>query len=333
VFPDHKTLHRIYNGGWTLGGRFYGTFWQNMRSEDRRHILIDGSETVEVDYDQLHARIIYAKAKKKLHGDAYEIEGWDRKIAKRAFFVVINAGNFVEAKGAVAKLLNENGLDPKRSVKLIEAMKTRHHDVSEFFHSGCGLQLQNLDSQMAEYVLKTMTVRMGIPCLPIHDSFIVPATATKALIRAMKDAYEKFVGKASGAVCSVKNPQTASVAKSATCEPQVHTYVPAPSEAPALASCTGAESGFENQETTAHNGQPAVVGKTDLSRILKTQLLIRPAVKRTVAMPSFLRAARDQATKAWKEEQDRKEARAESRQRDRQMGFCGKDVSAVVQMA
>lgn len=330
VFPDHKTLHRIYNGGWTLGGRFYGTFWQNMRSQDRRHILIDGMDTVEVDYDQLHARIIYAKAGKVLRGDAYEIEGWDRKIAKRAFFMVINAGNFVKGKGAVAKLLSEYGLDPKRSVNLIEAMKTRHRDVSDFFHSGCGLQLQNLDSQMAEYVLKTMTVRKGIPCLPIHDSFIVPATATTALIRAMKEAYEKFVGKASGAVCSVKNPPAAFATKSDTCEPQVHTYVPAFSEAPVLAPSAEAESGFENQESIVRNTEPAAVGMTDFSHTPKTQT--RPVIKRTVAMPAFLRAAQDQAAKTWREEEDRKRSRRESRQRDRQIRFGGKDGATVVQI-
>ncbi|MBB4283881.1 hypothetical protein GGE43_004773 [Agrobacterium tumefaciens] len=332
VFPDHKSLHRIYNGGWTLGGRFYGTFWQNMRSQDRRHILIDGMETVEVDYDQLHARIIYAKAGKVLRGDAYEIEGWDRKIAKRAFFMVINAGNFVKAKGAVARLLTEYGLDPKRSVKLIDAMKTRHRDVSEFFHSGCGLQLQNLDSQMAEYVLKTMTVRKGIPCLPVHDSFIVPATATTILIRAMKDAYEKFVGKATGAVCSVKNPPTTSVAKTDTCEPQVHTYGSAPSEVPVLAPSTAAESGFENQESIVRNMEPAVIGKTDVSHTPTTQAPIRPVIKRTVAMPAFLREAQNQAANAWREEENRKRARRESRRRVRQMGFGGKDGPAAVQV-
>jgi len=328
VFPGHKTLHRIFNGGWTLGGRFYGTFWQNMRSRDRRHILIDGMETVEVDYDQLHARIIYAKAGKVLCGDAYEIEGWDRKIAKRAFFMIINAGNFVKAKGAVAKLLTEYGLDSKLATKLIEAMKTRHRDVNEFFHSGCGLQLQNLDSQMAEYVLKIMTVRKRIPCLPIHDSFIVPATATTTLIRAMKDAYEKFVGKASGAVCSVKNIPVVSETKSDTCDPQVHTYVPAPPEAPVLAPSTEAESGFENQESIVRNTEPAAVGKTDFSRTTTAQT--RSVINRAVAMPAFLREAQSQAAKAWREEEDQKRTRWESRQRHRQMGFREKDGPAVV---
>ncbi|MGO8390536.1 hypothetical protein ACC760_07240 [Rhizobium ruizarguesonis] len=58
-------MHRVYNGEWALGGRFYGGFWMSMPGDDRRHILIDGHETAEVDYDMLHARIIYAWTKKR----------------------------------------------------------------------------------------------------------------------------------------------------------------------------------------------------------------------------------------------------------------------------
>ncbi|RVO31645.1 hypothetical protein [Sinorhizobium meliloti] len=314
VFPTQTSLHRIYNGGWSLGGRFYGAFWQNMRSEDRRYILIDGSETVEVDYDQLHARIIYAEAKKKLRGDAYDLEGWDRKVAKRAFFIIVNAKNYIDAKGAVAELLIEKELDPKLSSRLIEAMKARHQEVREFFHSGCGLRLQNLDGKMAEYVLRAMTVRKGIPCLPIHDSFIVPATATTILIRTMREAYEKFVGKASGTVCSVKNPPRGLLIESDICASQVHTYAPAPSEALSSAPSTKAESGFENQESGTRKPESAVVGNRGSSNTGEAPKPEQPFIRRTVSMPSFLREARDQAAKAWKEEQDRKQARAESRQ-------------------
>ncbi|MGO7727943.1 hypothetical protein [Rhizobium leguminosarum] len=328
VFPTQTSLHRIYNGGWTRGGRFYGAFWQNMRSEDRRHILIDGSETVEVDYDQLHARIIYAEAKKKLRGDAYDLEGWDRKVAKRAFFIIVNAKNYVDAKGAVAELLIEKELDPKLSSKLIEAMKAKHHEVREFFHSGCGLRLQNLDAKMAEYVLRAMTVRKRIPCLPIHDSFIVPATATTTLIRTMKEAYEKFVGKASGTVCSVKNPPRISVVESEACASQVHTYdhplsLGVSRREDNYLSCSE-ESGFENQESKIQNTESAVVGKLEFSNTQEEPPAEQPIIKRSVPMPSFLREIKEQAAKAWREEQARKQDKAENRQRGRQVGCGGK---------
>jgi hypothetical protein len=232
VSPTSTAMHRVYNGGWTLGGRFYGSFWMNMPGNDRRHILIDGSETLEVDYDQLHARIVYAWAKKKLVGDAYVIDGFERKIAKRAFFIIVNARSYLAAKGAVAEFLTEKNLDPKLAGKLIKAMKERHHEVGEYFHTGCGLKLQNLDSQMAEYVLRVMTIRKGIPCLPIHDSFIVPEGQVKNLVRAMKTAYEKFVGKASSSICSIKHPPRAARVETKTCSPEVHTCTPCLPSAP-----------------------------------------------------------------------------------------------------
>lgn len=199
------TLKRVFNGGWLLGGRFYGAFWQVMSGEDRRNILIDGKETVEVDYDYLHPRMIYARARKKLVGDPYIIEGFTRSVAKRAFFIIINARGYLNAKGAVADLLEEKGLPRKLAGKLIDAMKTRHQAVKNFFHTGIGLELQNLDGDMAEYVMRVMTIQKGVPCLPIHDSFIVPSDQVKNLIRTMKAAYEKFVGRSSSAVCHIKS--------------------------------------------------------------------------------------------------------------------------------
>ncbi|TPN61708.1 hypothetical protein FJ980_34005, partial [Mesorhizobium sp. B1-1-5] len=60
VYTRMNELYRVYNGGWTLGGRMYGGWWQQVRSRDRKHFVIDGGETVEVDYEMLHPRLVYA---------------------------------------------------------------------------------------------------------------------------------------------------------------------------------------------------------------------------------------------------------------------------------
>lgn len=329
-------MHRVFNGGWTLGGRFYGAFWMNMPSDDRRHILIDGSETVEVDYDQLHARIIYAWAKKKLVGDAYLIDGFERKIAKRAFFIIINAPTYLSAKGAVAKYLTKKNMNPKLAGKLIAAIKERHKPVAKHFHSGLGLQLQNLDSEMAEYVLRVMTVQKGIPCLPIHDSFIVPAGQVKNLMRTMKAAYERFVGRASAAVCSMRSVATCTVAESMVYGQDVP-HLPSPPSA----SSTEAEYGIpvldgpilQNQESSSQNSVPSVVVETALPMLVeskeepKTEQIV---VKRR-PMPEFMRKAIEDRQKVWREEEARKQVLRESRQCGRQLASAGKDREAVVQ--
>lgn len=325
-------MHRVYNGGWTLGGRFYGAFWMSMPSEDRRHILIDGHETAEVDYDMLHARIIYAWAKKKLVGDAYEIAGFERKVAKRAFFIIINAPTYLSAKGAVAEYLKKKKMDPKRAGKLIAAMKERHEPVAKYFHSGLGLKLQNLDSEMAEYVLRVMTVQKGIPCLPIHDSFIVPAGQVKNLMRTMKAAYEKFVGRASATVCSIKSVATSAVTKSATYDQ----YVPhKPSST--TSSSTEVEyrtpvlgdSVLQNQDSDNLNSVSNVAIKKVIS--ISPEGKAEQKVIKRLPMPEFMRKVIEGREKAWKEEEARKEAGRESRLLGRQLGLGGKDRAEAIQ--
>lgn len=336
VSTTQTAMHRVYNGGWTLGGRFYGAFWMSMPGDDRKRILIDGNETTEVDYDQLHARIIYAWAKKKLVGDAYDIDGFERKVAKRAFFIIVNAKSYLSAKGAVAELLDEKGLDPKLADKLIEAMKDRHHQVSKYFHSGIGLELQNLDGRMAEYVLRVMTVQKGVPCLPIHDSFIVPAGQVKNLVRTMKAAYEKFVGRASSAVCSIKSAATSTSTKTTTYaqnSPHLPSSPSASSTEAKYRTPVIEESVFENLASVNRNTESAKNGKTESSIAREDAKAEQPVIKRTIPMPSFLREVQEQATKAWREDLARKQAKAGTRLRDRQMGYGGKVGSAVVRVA
>jgi hypothetical protein len=61
VYPEKIELYRVYNGGWNLGGRYYGGWWQSVRSADRKHFVIDGEPTVEEDYEQLHPRLLYPR--------------------------------------------------------------------------------------------------------------------------------------------------------------------------------------------------------------------------------------------------------------------------------
>lgn len=186
VYTSMKELYRVYNGSWTLGGRIYGGWWQQVRKRDRRYLTIDGGATVELDYEMLHPRLLYAEAGQLLSGDAYALDGWDRPACKRAFNVLLNARNYQSALGAI---LPHVGYNRRTAAALITALKKRHAAVADRFHSGAGLRLQNIDAEMAKLVLRDLTVRKGITVLPVHDSFVARKEHQSALEEAMDKAF------------------------------------------------------------------------------------------------------------------------------------------------
>jgi len=188
LYPAMKSLYRVFNDDWGQGGRSYGPFWQQAKKKDRPFLRIDGMRTVEPDYHQLHPTLIYGMAGRGLGGDAYTLDGWHRDTGKRAFNILVNATNYHKAVGALANKIGGAGARSE-AVKLINNMKERHQPIADYFHSGLGRRLQNIDAGMAERVMEKMTGR-GIVALPIHDSFIVPHQHENTLREAMSESLE-----------------------------------------------------------------------------------------------------------------------------------------------
>ncbi len=65
--------------------------------------------------------------------------------------------------------------------------------VSDQFSSGADLQLQPLDSDIAQAVMLEANT-LNVPMVPIHDSFIVRLSDYPGLVRAMESAMLKTVG-------------------------------------------------------------------------------------------------------------------------------------------
>ena len=76
---------------------------------------------------------------------------------------------------------------------LLDWLKMVHAPIAEYIHSKKGLNLQYLDSQITEAILMSMT-KQGIPCLPVHDSYVVPAQHEAELQEAMMEEYRKVMG-------------------------------------------------------------------------------------------------------------------------------------------
>ncbi|WP_202799739.1 hypothetical protein, partial [Sinorhizobium fredii] len=298
MYPALKSLYRVFNGGWRLGGRFYGGWWQGVKSEDRKFFLLDGEKTKEVDYSQIHPRIIYAEAGIDLVGDAYDIPGYDRNLCKAAFNILVNAACYLSALGALTRDMNG---DRRGAEALIEAIKARHSDVAKYFHSSAGVRLQGLDSRMAEIVLTEMTVKRGIPVLPVHDSFIVPESHRETLVRLMKDAFEKVVGKTGNRDKIVKSSVGNTSVKSSAYSDTDYKR-PARAGAPRPSSPLAATSNRETDPSSAADLPVAgtVASSPNVPVVLDAVMPSEPTkpVRRTPA-PDFLRRARDEAIAEW----------------------------------
>jgi hypothetical protein len=202
-----NSLHRVFNrGSFTLGGRFYGSWWQNIPKELRPLITINERPTIELDYPRLHPTMLYAEAGHLLCGDAYEISGWGRKLVKVAFNTLVNADTRVAAIRSIAQEIRGQGAY-RKAKQLVQAIETKHQPIASAFGTGAGLRLMRRDSDMTERIM-LLLIRKGVVVLPIHDSYIVP-DGTKAkgeLMEAMASALHKFGGKNPvGAVPCTKN--------------------------------------------------------------------------------------------------------------------------------
>jgi hypothetical protein len=191
------------NSSFSYGGRFYGAEYQQLNGQDRESILINGNKTTEIDFKGLHINMLYNKQRKDYNGDPYSVVNSNmeiRPLLKLIGLIIINAKDKKSSIDAMNyelwKNLELKKIKEKYNLSIQELFsdfEKRHPDISNYFNSGIGLKLQNLDSKIAEDILKHFT-RQGKPCLCIHDSFIVEESNKEELSEVMKEAYKKHLG-------------------------------------------------------------------------------------------------------------------------------------------
>ncbi len=190
-------LRRIFAQNFQQGGRFYGGWWQSIKSELRPRILINDFLTTECDFSTLSLRILYAEAGLECGDeDLYDIgipypndPIESRTIVKRYINALLND------KSGKFQLSPEDlkYLGVLKSV-LFNAVCTRHGSLLNHFYSGVGLRLQYLDSRIAEQVMLHFVAKNEV-CLPVHDSFIVRRGLETELKATMMKVFFKFLGK------------------------------------------------------------------------------------------------------------------------------------------
>lgn len=194
---------RIFNRDWEHGGRLARS--EAMILKGRRYarsfIKIGGADVAELDYSGMHLRMLYHLIGRDMKSDPYVLfpkQSADmRKIAKKVNLVCINALDKSKALYAIKKELEKKGLRLPRGLTISDVMQRFmevHAPIQEYFFSGVGLLLMCHESHIARSIMDYFSKR-GIPCLPIHDSFVVPAEYEDELHMMMIKAYKWEMGK------------------------------------------------------------------------------------------------------------------------------------------
>ncbi|MBM9604217.1 hypothetical protein [Desulfopila inferna] len=203
---ENKKLYRVFNRKrFNLGGRFYGALHTNLPKELRADILINGDPTVELDYSAHHVRIPYHLAKTEYVEDPYRAvckdrsDDKERKMMKHIFLMVENT----RSRGGAIFAIKENAkpwykdyigsLGYKDISAVLDRIEDEHNAISNCFYKEKGREYQFIDSEIAEAILLRMT-KSGIPCLPVHDSFIVPKQHQDELYQVMTAEYKRVLG-------------------------------------------------------------------------------------------------------------------------------------------
>lgn len=199
IDTTNKRVRRIFsNKSFNDGGRFYGGWWQNIRSELRERIVMEETDhpTIEKDFKALHINLLYHRVgidyfatygddadpytlpKMGSITDSEEKERW-RNLFKKLLLICINKkrrGNVAEK--VLEEITNPDNINkyPMLSIEEIEQARIDfeelHEPIKGYFYSGIGLELQNVDSMIAEKIIKHFTEDLYLPVLCIHDSFI-----------------------------------------------------------------------------------------------------------------------------------------------------------------
>ncbi len=180
--PTPHVVRIFSRGSFDLHGRYYG-WWQGLPKARRAELLINGAVLVEPDFHWLHPTLLYAMAGEALAHDPYTTGYWPRQAGKLAFNTYVNAPTPAEAIGGLLKKRHDKGDDGepvwkygyRQTARILDAIKAANPRIAHLFGSDAGVRLMAIDSTMAGKVMKACR-KASTPCLPVHDSFMAPAS-------------------------------------------------------------------------------------------------------------------------------------------------------------
>ena len=150
----------------------FGGFWQELKKEHRKNIIINDEETVSLDYSQMGPRILYGLCGiRPTTQDCYRIPNYDRY--RNGIKKVFNAMTFANKQmKRFPKGVKQMFKEDIRFQEVSDAIQRYHSGIAHKFYVGIGHYLQYLESQVLIKVLLGLK-ELGIHALPIHDAVVV----------------------------------------------------------------------------------------------------------------------------------------------------------------
>jgi hypothetical protein len=202
VSQQNKLVRRIfYRGSWLLGGRFHGGFWQQIKSDYRKDILINDMRTVEIDYSGLHVSLAYALEGVTPPNDPYTLKPvledfnatQQRSIVKQLALTALNANSLSSTYQAFRDeqetKSDEKSLKNKELELLLDEFINQNKTIEQYIGTDKGVELMAIDGRITSRIINSFT-NLNIPVLTIHDSYIVPEGHEERLVEQMDKATE-----------------------------------------------------------------------------------------------------------------------------------------------
>ena len=206
----NKFVRRIfYRGDWNLGGRYHGGWWQQIPSELRKHILIDGNQTQEIDFSGFHISLAYGLEGLSPPTDPYALNLTDprlsdkqqRSAVKLLALTAINAKDRKTAFMAFRNEMNREQVGEENKISftddlltvLLEGFLSENPSIAHYLCADKGVELMAIDGNITSRLIEHFTYK-NIPILTVHDSYIVEFEYEDELIRVMNDACAKELG-------------------------------------------------------------------------------------------------------------------------------------------
>lgn len=207
-------MYKVYNGKtFEKGARNYmsGDGIQNLSSEERHKLTINGNNTAIFDYKSFEPSIAYSMCGEIMVGDPYELylDGYDskisRKLCKLFMLIMMNIENkqylitsineMIRTEFNVQKLYSDGKIPDKRiDVKdIVDKIENKHYIIRHMFYGNYHTQPSYIGSLVADYITDYFTQR-GVLVLSVFDEFIIEESYADELYEVMLRAYEMILG-------------------------------------------------------------------------------------------------------------------------------------------